>query len=61
NQTLQGFNSFFSDLKQRLSQIVQREIEAQLEREVSQWLYREYHERCSGVKHYMLHRIKWLE
>lgn len=52
NQTLQGFNSFFSDLKQRLSQIVQREIEAQLEREVSQWLYREYHERRSGVKHY---------
>jgi len=49
-QTLQGFNSFFSKLKHHISEIVQSAIEDQLEHEVSQWLYRAYHQRRSTVK-----------
>lgn len=50
NQRLQGFNSFFADLKCGLLEIVKRRIEEELEREVSQWLYREYHERRIHVQ-----------
>lgn len=45
NQALQGFNSFFSDLKRCLLTIIQQEIESQLEQDVLSWLYRDYHER----------------
>jgi len=48
-QSVQGFNSFFSKLKHCLSEIVQRAIEDQLDHEVSQWLYRDYHQRRSTV------------
>lgn len=49
NQALQGFNSFFSDLKRCLLRVVQQEIEAQLEEDVSSWLYRDYHERRTNL------------
>lgn len=51
NQAMQGFNSFFMELKQSLCEIVQQEIEQQLEDDVLMWLYRSYHERRSGIKH----------
>ena len=50
NQSLQGFNSFFVDLKQKLCEIVKQEVEQQLEKDVSQWLYRSHHERRSRIK-----------
>jgi putative transposase len=50
NQAMQGFKSFFVELKQELCEIVQQEIEKQLENEVSIWLYRSHHERRSGIK-----------
>jgi putative transposase len=52
NQSLQGFNSFFVDLKQKLCEIVKQEVEQQLEKDVSQCLYRSHHERRSGIKRY---------
>lgn len=55
-QSVQGFNSFFSKLKHCLSEIVQRAIEDQLDHEVSQWLYRDYHQRRSTVNR-MLRRL----
>lgn len=50
NQAVQEFNSFFADLKKRLSGIVQQEIEKCLEADVSAWLYRGHHERRCGLK-----------
>ena len=50
NQSLQGFNSFFTDLRSRLLEIVKSAIEAELEREVTQWLYRDHHERRTHVQ-----------
>ncbi len=52
NEHAQGIKSFLSDLESHLNQETSRAIESQLEREVTSWLYREYHERKARVKRY---------
>ncbi|MCI0554172.1 MAG: hypothetical protein L0287_24745, partial [Anaerolineae bacterium] len=42
--TLQEFNSFLSQLKYELLQIVSHRIEQQLASDVDRWLYRSHHE-----------------
>lgn len=48
-QAVQGFNAFFTNVRNRLLEIVQAEIEQQLEQEVTQWLYRSHHERRTRI------------
>ena len=50
NQSLQGFNSFFVELRQQLRALAQQEIEKQLASDVSIWLYRDHHDRRSHIK-----------
>lgn len=49
-ENLAGFNRFFQRLQQDIKGFVERQIEVQLEKEVSERLLRAYHERREQVK-----------